>query len=79
MGDSQANWKVGKSRQVTVRWYYGTTNHDYTVEFRETVAITTALLIKPLGDKAKAVRLEAVGLIGNLANHGRQKPNYIAA
>jgi hypothetical protein len=47
----------------------GTADEPYEAEFREPIASTIPLFIRWLEHKAWPVRLQGIGIIGNLANH----------
>jgi hypothetical protein len=64
---------------VAVGWYYSTINPGYAVEFHEAFATIIPSLIKPLEDKARAVRRETIKLIGKLVNHGEWQLDGIVA
>jgi hypothetical protein len=63
---------------VAIKKHCGTADPDYEVDFREAITDTIPSFVRPLEDKASAVRRETVKLIANLATHGEWQLDVIA-
>jgi hypothetical protein len=57
---------------VVVEKQCATTDQEYEAEFREAIATMVPSFIQLLEDGDEGVRLKAIEVIGELANHGQR-------